>query len=89
VNDDESIEDEPLLVLQAGYVRRAVDRLPRQGSRDPWRVRQSYLADYRAMKRSDLVGEGLVLSHPIDAHPIDAPAAPAHQPSPATSREAT
>jgi cation diffusion facilitator CzcD-associated flavoprotein CzcO len=84
VNDDESIEDEPLLVLQAGYVRRAVDRLPRQGSRDPWRVRQSYLADYRAMKRSDLVGEGLVLSHPIDA-----PAAPAHQPSPATSREAT
>jgi cation diffusion facilitator CzcD-associated flavoprotein CzcO len=31
--------------LRSGYVQRAADRLPRQGTRGPWRVRQDYLRD--------------------------------------------
>lgn len=53
------VTPEPLLGLSAGYVQRALDRLPLQGSRPPWRVRQSYLADYRAMKLDPVLGEGL------------------------------
>ena len=56
---DAGVTSEPLLGLSAGYVQRALDRLPLQGSEPPWRVRQSYLADYRAMKLEPVLGEGL------------------------------
>jgi monooxygenase len=35
----------PLLDLTSGYVRRAADKLPRQGARRPWRIRTNYLTD--------------------------------------------
>jgi cation diffusion facilitator CzcD-associated flavoprotein CzcO len=54
----------PLLGLRSGYVLRAADRLPRQGSAFPWQVHQSYLRDYRAMKLGSLDDPALVLSHP-------------------------
>lgn len=38
----------PLLDLNAGYVRRAADRLPKQGTKAPWRLRQNYVLDYVA-----------------------------------------
>ncbi|MDA8274028.1 MAG: NAD(P)/FAD-dependent oxidoreductase [Actinomycetota bacterium] len=50
VNRDPSMTDAPLIDLQSGYVRRAVDRMPRQGSKRPWRVYQSYAQDYRATR---------------------------------------
>ena len=42
---------QPLLGLSSGYVQRAADRFPKQGSTFPWQVHQSYLRDYRALKR--------------------------------------
>jgi monooxygenase len=50
VNDDPAVERRPLLGLSSGYILRAQDRFPKQGSRFPWRVYQSYLRDYRAMR---------------------------------------
>lgn len=44
-NDDPTIETRPLLDFGAGYVLRAVDRFPRQGSKGPWTVLMSYKAD--------------------------------------------
>lgn len=35
----------PFVELESGYVQRGLHRLPRQGSRAPWRVSQSYLLD--------------------------------------------
>jgi cation diffusion facilitator CzcD-associated flavoprotein CzcO len=52
VNEGADVSPEPLLGLTSGYVLRAVDRFPKQGSRFPWKVYQSYLKDYRALKRS-------------------------------------
>jgi cation diffusion facilitator CzcD-associated flavoprotein CzcO len=52
VNRDPSVTAAPLLDLTSGYVQRSVDRFPKQGTRFPWQVHQSYLKDYRAMKRS-------------------------------------
>ena len=41
---------EPLLGLTAGYVLRAADKFPRQGPAAPWRLQQSFLADWRAIR---------------------------------------
>ncbi len=45
VLEDPAIERRPLLDFQAGYVQRAVERLPKQGTRGPWTVEMSYRAD--------------------------------------------
>lgn len=58
---------EPLLGLNAGYIQRAADKLPSQGTRDPWIVHQSYLRDQRAWRRSEVVDDDLVLSNPAPA----------------------
>jgi cation diffusion facilitator CzcD-associated flavoprotein CzcO len=44
----------PLLDLSSGYVQRALDKFPRQGTRDPWLVRQNYLRDVVATPRADV-----------------------------------
>ncbi len=38
----------------AGYILRALDHLPRQGDRDPWRNTQDYALDVRLVKRSPI-----------------------------------
>jgi len=73
VNADTSVAPEPLLGLTSGYVTRSADRFPKQGSRQPWRVHQSYLADYRSLKLSPLDDPALVLSNPV-ATPVAAAA---------------
>jgi cation diffusion facilitator CzcD-associated flavoprotein CzcO len=64
-NHDASVSPQPLLGLQSGYVQRAADRFPKQGSKFPWQVHQSYLRDYRALKRSDIEDEAMVFSNPV------------------------
>jgi hypothetical protein len=44
----------PLLGLNSGYVRRALDSFPKQGDKDPWTVRQNYLLDVLTTPRADL-----------------------------------
>lgn len=64
-NHDRKVSPEPMLGLTAGYVQRSAHLFPRQGSSAPWRVHQSYLKDYRAMRMGDVIGEGLELSSPV------------------------
>lgn len=45
VNDDPDLKPEPFLNLNSGYILRAADRLPKQGSKAPWRNPQSYFRD--------------------------------------------
>ena len=40
--------------FQSGYVLRALDRLPKQGDRSPWRLKQNYLTDLRSIKRGEI-----------------------------------
>jgi len=42
---DESIPRQPLIDFSSGYVLRAIDKWPRQGSRPPWRLYQNYARD--------------------------------------------
>ena len=64
VNDDASVSHEPLLGLSSGYIQRSAHLFPKQGSKSPWQVHQSYLRDYRAMKTSDIVDDAMVFSNP-------------------------
>lgn len=52
-------QDRPLLPLHAGYVRRGAHLLPKQGSRPPWRVVQSYPVDL-ALTRLGPVDDGVL-----------------------------
>ena len=40
----------PFMDLTSGYVRRAVDRLPKQGAAAPWLVNQNYLSDIAQLR---------------------------------------
>jgi monooxygenase len=42
---DPSVKAEPVLDFNSGYVRRALDTLPQQGSKTPWRLHQNYIKD--------------------------------------------
>ncbi|GIH18562.1 flavin-containing monooxygenase [Rugosimonospora africana] len=44
-DDDPTVNRQPLLDFQAGYVLRSVDEFPRSGSRTPWRLGMSYAHD--------------------------------------------
>jgi cation diffusion facilitator CzcD-associated flavoprotein CzcO len=47
--DGSPVETQPLINLKSGYVQRAVDLLPKQGSKPPWVVRQNYLFDLMSL----------------------------------------
>jgi cation diffusion facilitator CzcD-associated flavoprotein CzcO len=40
----------PFLDFTSGYVRRSIDRFPKQGDRKPWRLNQNYARDLMALK---------------------------------------
>jgi monooxygenase len=46
----ESVEKRPLMDFTPGYVLRALDSLPKAGSRTPWRLKQNYLLDLRLIR---------------------------------------
>jgi len=66
VNADATVTPAPLLGLSSGYIQRSADRFPKQGSRFPWQVHQSYLKDYQALKRSEVDDGVLVFSNPAE-----------------------
>ncbi|HWE67549.1 MAG TPA: NAD(P)/FAD-dependent oxidoreductase [Acidimicrobiales bacterium] len=63
-NHDATVSTAPLLGLQSGYIQRSAHLLPRQGSKFPWQVHQSYLRDYRALKMSDIEDDTMEFSTP-------------------------
>jgi cation diffusion facilitator CzcD-associated flavoprotein CzcO len=48
------VEEQPIMDFTSGYVLRALDKLPKQGDREPWRLRQNYVADLRTIKRAPI-----------------------------------
>ena len=73
VNDDASVVAQPLLGLSSGYITRSADRFPKQGSRFPWQVHQSFVKDYRALKMSGLEDSAMVFSNrAADRQPVGA-----------------
>jgi monooxygenase len=61
-NRDPSITEEPFVDFTSGYVLRAIDRFPKQGSRPPWRLYQNYARDIVALRYGTLEDGALVFA---------------------------
>lgn len=47
---DATMQRLPPVDFSSGYFQRAMDKLPRQGSRSPWRIHQNYVRDLTALR---------------------------------------
>ena len=54
-----SVDERPFMDFTPGYVLRALDNLPKAGSRAPWRLKQNYLLDLRLIRRGKVDDEAL------------------------------
>lgn len=66
-------EDTILGSLSSGYVRRADDRLPRQGTHGPWKSNQNYLEDVKTL-RFEPIEDGYLEFDGKRIHQSNAPA---------------
>jgi monooxygenase len=62
VADDPTLTRRPLLDFHAGYVRRAVDLFPKQGSHGPWTLEMSYAADRERLRNGPVEDAALHFS---------------------------
>ncbi len=53
-NDDPTLTEEPWVDFSSGYFQRALDMLPKQGSRLPWKLHQNYIRDIWLLRRAKL-----------------------------------
>ena len=72
-NHDPDIEHQPWLDFSSGYVQRAMEKFPKQGSKAPWRLHQNYALDLMSLKYAKLEDGTLEFSNPKVA--VRAPAA--------------
>ena len=48
--NDADVGEQPVIDFTSGYVQRALETLPRQGLKTPWRLHQNYVKDLRLMR---------------------------------------
>jgi hypothetical protein len=58
--DGEKMQTEPLLDFNSGYILRAGDIMPKQGSQAPWKVHQNYVKDIFSLKYADVKDKYLI-----------------------------
>ncbi len=58
----DSVGPEPLMDFTPGYVLRALDYLPKAGSKSPWQLKQNYLLDSQLIRRGKVDDEALEFS---------------------------
>jgi cation diffusion facilitator CzcD-associated flavoprotein CzcO len=66
--------DDPIVELTSGYVKRALEHLPKQGPGDPWQLKMNYALDLRALRHGPLTDSAMEFSSPA---PAPKPAEPA------------
>ncbi len=65
---DPSIGEEPWVDFSSGYIQRAVDKLPKQGSKMPWKLHQNYAKDLIALRFGSLTDGVMTFSAPDQLH---------------------
>ena len=63
-NHDPEVAPEPFLNFSSGYVQRALDLFPKQGSKAPWKLHQNYVLDILTLRRAKLDDGALVFRRP-------------------------
>lgn len=59
-NNDPSVERLPFVDFSSGYIRRAIEKFPKQGSKAPWKLYQNYVLDIFALGYGSMQDEALV-----------------------------
>ena len=57
--NDPDLATRPLLDFDAGYVKRAVDQLPRQGDRGPWQMVMDFRRDVEVLRNGPVTDDSL------------------------------
>ncbi|MDR3415724.1 MAG: NAD(P)/FAD-dependent oxidoreductase [Nevskia sp.] len=71
--DNSRTEETVLGGLNSGYIRRALDQLPKQGRQAPWRITQDYVRDVPMMRQAP-IDDGLLSFSSGRRKPADAQA---------------
>ncbi len=61
---DPSVTEQPLLDFNSGYVLRSIEQLPKQGSKEPWKLRQNYPLDLRTLRHGAIEDGAMQFSNP-------------------------
>jgi monooxygenase len=72
---DPQMATRPLLDFAAGYVQRAIDGFPRQGSDGPWRMSMDYRSDVKLLRDGPVADDALRFSTTATAGAAAAPLA--------------
>jgi len=64
-NRDAGMPAEPFLDFSSGYVQRALDRLPKQGAKAPWKLHQNYALDIMSLKFGALQDGAMEFGAPV------------------------
>lgn len=65
--NDPSVKPEPVLDFSSSYVLRALDSLPSQGSKTPWRLHQNYIKDLSMLRYGRLNDDAMEFKAAPDA----------------------
>ncbi|MEX0605847.1 MAG: NAD(P)/FAD-dependent oxidoreductase [Marinobacter sp.] len=73
---DPTVQNAPFLDLNSGYVQRALDHLPKQGDRAPWKLYQNYLLDLLKLRYGPVTDRVMTFSRVVESPKAaqDAPA---------------
>ncbi|HEY9217887.1 MAG TPA: NAD(P)/FAD-dependent oxidoreductase [Phenylobacterium sp.] len=66
-NTDPDITPQPWLDFTSGYVQRAMDKFPKQGSKAPWKLHQNYALDLMNLRYARIEDGVLEFSNPVAA----------------------
>jgi monooxygenase len=61
-NSDPDVRPLPFIDFSSGYVQRAIEHFPKQGSKPPWRLYQNYALDIVSLRRGSLQDEAMRFS---------------------------
>jgi cation diffusion facilitator CzcD-associated flavoprotein CzcO len=61
-NRDPSVTEVPFIDLTSGYVKRSIEKFPKQGSRPPWRLYQNYALDVFSLRFGSIEDEAMEFS---------------------------
>lgn len=61
---DASVKRTPFMDMTSGYFTRALDRLPNQGDRAPWKLHQNYTMDMAILRRGKVNDGAMEFSNP-------------------------
>ena len=68
----DSVQEMPFMDFTPGYFRRAMDELPKSGSRAPWRLKQNYFLDLRLIRQGRVDEESLHFTKHRAVQPVNA-----------------